>query len=451
MQSQPKTPSSVEREKVAPGIWRRRTANGKGWRYEVTYRDSDGVQRRQTVEGGKRAAETELATLKSRMGRGEKVAPNARLTFGDAAAAWMKAQGATLRPATQAAYQSSLDQHLLPAWGRLRLDRVDVAMVADLVERMQTADYRREVVERVAQAQTDRAGRKVKVTKVTTGYRPWTIRGVLTPAGRIFDFSRRRMGWAGANPVRELERNERPAHDPHERRILSHDELAKLIGAAAPPYRQVIATAGSLGLRLGEVLGLAWSDLDLDGGMVSVRFQIDRRGERVQLKTKRSRRVIEAPAELVTMLRAWRLATAYSSDADPVFASRTGQALDHRNVAQRGLARAAKDAGLDDADLPRLTFHALRHSHASAWIAAGGDLVELSARLGHRDPSITASIYSHEFEAAARSDERTARLDGMYGGLAASMAAADVSNGQQTATGTTGEVVDLQVKRGRAK
>ncbi|MDQ3067997.1 MAG: hypothetical protein M3R12_12745, partial [Actinomycetota bacterium] len=48
-------------------------------------------------------------------------------------------------------------------------------------------------------------------------------------------------------------------------------------------------------------------------------------------------------------------------------------------------------------------------------MASGGDLVELSARLGHGNPAITASVYSHEFEVARRSGERTARLDAIYG------------------------------------
>jgi hypothetical protein len=43
--------------------------------------------------------------------------------------------------------------------------------------------------------------------------------------------------------------------------------------------------------------------------------------------------------------------------------------------------------------------------------------VELSTRLGHRDAPVTTSIYSHEFEAAARSDARRARLDAIYGGV----------------------------------
>ena len=55
--------------------------------------------------------------------------------------------------------------------------------------------------------------------------------------------------------------------------------------------------------------------------------------------------------------------------------------------------------------LPRVMFHALRHSHASALIAAGVDIVTVSRRLGHGSPAITLSVYAHQFgstdEAAA--------------------------------------------------
>jgi integrase len=49
--------------------------------------------------------------------------------------------------------------------------------------------------------------------------------------------------------------------------------------------------------------------------------------------------------------------------------------------------------------LPSVTFHALRHSHASALIAAGVDIVTVSRRLGHGSPAITLSIYAHAFGA----------------------------------------------------
>ncbi len=48
--------------------------------------------------------------------------------------------------------------------------------------------------------------------------------------------------------------------------------------------------------------------------------------------------------------------------------------------------------------LPKVTFHALRHSHASALIAAGLDVVSVSRRLGHANPTITLSVYAHLFK-----------------------------------------------------
>lgn len=444
---------SVKRTKVAPGIWKREGADGKA-RYEITYRDSDQRQRRQVVEGGRKAAETALADVKARMGKGERVAPRPDRTFAEAAEAYLKAQ-TSLRPATIAAYTTAIRVHLLPAWGRERLDRIDVDAVARLVERMQTPEYRKEVEMRLASQLVEarrKAGlpppRQDRKPSGKAGYAPWAIRGALVPAGRIFDFARRRLDWHGSNPVRELDRSERPRLRETERRILSREELDRLIAAADPPYRQVIATAAGLGTRLGETLGLTWAEVDLDAGTIAIRFQANRRGERVSLKTTRSRRVIEAPGALVAILRQHKLASARSSPTDFVFTGRTGRPLDHRDVTRRGLGYACAKAGLG-ADGQRVpTFHELRHAHASAWIAAGGDLVELSARLGHRDPAITAAIYSHEFEAQARSQERRTRLDAMYGAdSGSSLVAGEVDGPQGTIGVEVAEVADLQAIR----
>ena len=71
-----------------------------------------------------------------------------------------------------------------------------------------------------------------------------------------------------------------------------------------------------------------------------------------------------------------------------MFATTRGTAHDHRNVAGRALARAVKRAGIDTSTQPAPTMHGLRHGFASAFIATGGDLVELSALLGDRDPAV---------------------------------------------------------------
>ena len=86
------------------------------------------------------------------------------------------------------------------------------------------------------------------------------------------------------------------------------------------------------------------------------------------------------------------------------------------------------------------TFHALRHTHASALIAGGWDMEEVSARLGHTSVATTQRIYVHEFDAARRSDDRRRRLVALYGaGVEAPVEASEDSTGPQTATVNTAE------------
>jgi integrase-like protein len=95
------------------------------------------------------------------------------------------------------------------------------------------------------------------------------------------------------------------------------------------------------------------------------------------------------------------------------------------------------------------TFHSLRHSHGSALIAEGWDLEEVSARLGHRDVTVTARIYVHAYESSKRSAARSARLEAMYGDSspASNVRATDGSTAQQTATPEVAEVRSLAAKR----
>jgi integrase len=403
----------AERELVERNIYRRRDADGR-WRYELNFRDSDGRGRRQTVDGGLKAARVALADVKARMGRGQRVAPSPHLTFGEAAEKWRTAQAGRLRPATRAAYESQLATHLLPRWRRRRLDTFTVDDVARLAEEMRL-----------------------------DGKKAWTVRGALVVAGRVFEFARRRLAWAGENPVRLLDRSERPRSDQRDRRVLTSDELEAVIAAAHEPYRLAFELAAMTGARLGEVLGLRWRNIDLDAGTATIEAQLDRRGNLAECKTARSRRTIELPSALLAPLRAHKLRSRASRGDDFVVVARTGppRPLDHRTVT-RAFAGGVKRAGIAE---PTPTFHDLRHGFASRFIASGGDLVTLSAHLGHRSPGITASAYSHEFERHARADERRARLDAMFRGSV--VAASDRHSAVTDNPAPDGEVLDLQAKR----
>ena len=212
----------------------------------------------------------------------------------------------------------------------------------------------------------------------------------------------------------------------------------------------LFSVGAETGARLAEVLGLTWQDVDLEAQTITFTHQLDRQGQRQPLKTKRSRRVIEVTPQLVSALRRHKIAAVYSGPHDLVFTSRTGRGHDHRNIG-RVLSRAVKRARLEAIERdgvivqPAPTFHSLRHSHASALIAAGWDIAEVSARLGHSSVATTQRIYVHQFDAARRSDDRRNRLAALYpGAMEAPMEAAEGSSPQQTATAPTAEVLSLR-------
>jgi len=166
---------------------------------------------------------------------------------------------------------------------------------------------------------------------------------------------------------------------------------------------------------LGELLGLTWADVDLDEGVVRVRRQIDREGNRVEPKTPQAKRAIVLMPALSRLLREHRIASPYSAPGDFVFASQIGEAMEHRNVAQRGLDRAVRLAELDDPGKPKLRFHDLRDGFASALIAQGADVVFLSRQLGHASPQITLGTYAHLYAEAAHATRQQRLLNVAFG------------------------------------
>jgi integrase len=158
------------------------------------------------------------------------------------------------------------------------------------------------------------------------------------------------------------------------------------------------------GLRLGEVLALRWNNVDLDRKVVRVVEALEETrafGIRFKApKSKAGRRDITMPDILVEALREHRkaqlelrlqLALGRLPDDALLFASIEGKPLSTANVSVLWSRFAAKIG------MPEITFHALRHTHASQLIDAGVDIATISKRLGHATPGITLAVYAHRF------------------------------------------------------
>jgi len=166
----------------------------------------------------------------------------------------------------------------------------------------------------------------------------------LKPLGGTFKFAARR-GLATHNPVALLTGDERPTLTRREHRELTPAELEKLLAVASRySYFPLVRTAVYTGLRLGELLGLTWADVDFDRAEIHVHRQWTTGGGFSEPNTPSAvRRVVLAP-ELVRFLREHKARSRYSTETDFVFASKRGTALGHRNVC-RAFTEIVKSRG----------------------------------------------------------------------------------------------------------
>jgi integrase len=238
--AQARPPRRIKSSK--PGIYYRQDAGGRR-RYEYVYRDA---ARKQRWVGGFHKiadAEDDRAEKLRRTRRGERIAP-LKSTVVDFAEQWLVSQS-QLRPSTRARYEWAIRRHIAPQFGRLKLGEITEDHVVCLV-----ADMTRK------------------------GYRPATIKAVLAPLSLVLGRAVRR-GALSSNAVSGLERSERPRGQRRDMRILKRDEIAQLIEATAAEHRPLMATLVFCGFRISEALGLVWADVDLDGGQIRLRAQLD--------------------------------------------------------------------------------------------------------------------------------------------------------------------------------
>jgi integrase len=336
------------------------------------------------VEGGEQEALAKQAELRGKAARGERPVTPARVTFAEVAEQWFESKR-HLRPWTRRNYRAALDLVLIPRFGPMRLTAITADRIAGLIR-----DLERE----------GPSGKPLSASMVENH---------LKPLNGTMNFAVRR-GLISSNPCTLLTADDRPRR--RERRqdhVWSDEEIETLIRAAEQLARQpasrydytpLLRTAVFTGLRLGELLGLQWQDVDLHESVLHVRRQWTRLGEYAPPKTKAAVRRVPLSVELTRSLAAVKLRSRYSGDRDPVFAARSGRPLGHRNATGRGFAPAAAKAGIED-----VSFHSMRHAFASRMISRGINSTVLAALMGHESSTITERRYIHLFD-QQRTDEQ---------------------------------------------
>lgn len=348
--------------------------------------DGNGKQRRKVVSARTKAEVLQKLRRIHRQVDDGLPPSNDQMTVGQLLNRWHRdVLSHQVAPSAAANYKTIADHHVIPALGRHR------------VATLTSMD-----VDRLIAQKTD------------AGYAPSTVRRIRSVLVQALDQAVR---WAIV-PRNVAAMTRSPKAERREGRTLTPEEARKLLHAAEEHRLGALFTVMlSLGLRRGEALGLAWSDLDLAARTLSVRRALKReQGQLIvgEVKTPRSRRSLNLPDPLVPVLR--RQMAAQANDrraAGPrwaenglVFTTRLGGPIDPRNV-YRDFRKFAESIGLG-----RWHPHELCHSAASLMLMQSVPLEVVSNVLGHSTIRITADVYGHILE-----PQRQSAAEAMAGAL----------------------------------
>ena len=191
---------------------------------------------------------------------------------------------------------------------------------------------------------------------------------------------------------------------------LDNSESSYLIKQWSVLIRLTLAT----GLRRGEVFGLTWSDIDFNNQSIYVHNNLQ--GAKLsEPKTKYSKRFISVDTKTMQKIKNWKsyqkrysddLGDKYNNDLQLLFCNTCGRPVRYDNFRVRYFDKMIKAAGLSC----RLTFHSLRHTHATQLLQAGINPKVISKRLGHSNVAFTLQTYTHVPDLERESAEAMAKI-----------------------------------------
>lgn len=357
---------------IARHVGRRRDERGRAvttyrWRADLPA-DADSIRRQKKKSGfpTRAAAAASLRAYLTELQHGEFIAPT-DLTVSQAVDAWCSSRR-NVEPTTVLGYRHAL-AHITTVIGTRTVQSI----------RRQDFD-------------------PIVTGMLARGRSPRTIRLTMGCARRVFRDAVR-DGLIRTNPTEFVDL---PTGRPKEMRTWTPGEVLAFAAVAAshrlaPAWRITLA-----GLRRSEVMGLRWSDLDLDARTLTVaqaRVPLDSNSTYVKApKTQRSNRILPLDDATVRTFRAFRVraagerlafGAAYDTSHDLVVVDQAGRPIRPEFYGDE-FTRLTDTAGV-----PRIRLHDARHTCASYLHAQGLPIAAISAWLGHSSPAFTYRQYVH--------------------------------------------------------
>lgn len=272
---------------------------------------------------------------------------------------WLSAVQLRVKPSTYANYCMKIERHILPAFGKLRYEQLTTDMVHLFIQ-----------------------------DKLNNGLSAKYVSDIVILMKSMASYLTRVHGYRNL-----LENVTLPKTERRELQLLTakqQQQLLRYLMGNLTPTTLCVLLSLYLGLRIGEVCGLKWGDVDFEKSVITVRRTVQRirtqHGTQLMIgspKSKSSRRSIPIPLFLLDILRRFR-----RNDADFILSDC------ERVTEPRTLQRRFK-AILHKMNLPSRGYHVLRHLFATNSIRAGFDVRTLSEILGHSSVSTTLSRYVH--------------------------------------------------------
>jgi integrase len=292
-----------------------------------------------------------------------------------------------IRFSTYIQYESVVRRHLVPALGHIRLQKLTPQHIHALYSQ-----------------------------KLEEGLSPTTLRGIHTVLHSALRHAVR-MDLVARNvsdkvDLPPMERYEIQPLAPEQAQLLLEKVSKHRLGA-------LLTLALTTGMRQGELLALRWQDIDLKLGELQVRRSVRYRGKRGFIegkpKTEGSMRRLTLPGFVVEALKQHRAsqleerlqAGASWIERDLVFCRPNGDYIKSITL-YRQFLRVVEEAGL-----PRIRFHDLRHTAATLLLSMGVEMKVIQDILGHSDMGTTANIYSHVLPAMRQ--EAMGKMDTLFG------------------------------------